>query len=529
MSNKEKKNYLKWMKQIISDYKSGLTNQFIINGNISDYVKPKYKVNSYMMDVLVNDYGFEHVITYIPEHGFKVLYSINSDFTLENSDFEDVIRVLGEYNKTLFFLEYPSFVIGNNLNGQQNNIVLLHSALNNTFATTNNIFVFLTESTKDIHPIFLDSTSKAKVVTLEYPNTEERKEYVNYLLENKVDNFKLVDLTVDEFVQISAGLSRWNIENIFLQANYEGLLAKKNIMELKKELIKKEFGEVIEIYDADGYNLDQFIGQEHIKKYHREVVIEPMINGKTAIVPKGILYMGPPGTGKTYFSRCIAGEAGINFVEFKMSKILDKYVGQAERNLEKALRCFESLAPVGIFIDEIDQVLTRGGDNDGNNVNKNLFGMFLSFLSVPEHRGKILWLGATNYPNKLDEALKRAGRFDKKIPFLPPTETERYEILKIHLKKQKVELVKELNDAQLDVFYKETEWYTQAEIESIVVKSIELMARREKEALDVETLMYAISCMVTATKNKEVENMKNIALEECNDLEFLPKKYHKRM
>ena len=118
----------------------------------------------------------------------------------------------------------------------------------------------------------------------------------------------------------------------------------------------------------------------------------------------------------------------MNCVEFKMSKILDKYVGEAEKNLEKAFSVFRALAPVIVFIDEADQALQRG-DNDTNSVNRNLFGMFLAEMSKPENRGKIIWIAATNYPNKIDEALKRAGRFDKKIPFFAPADKaeERFE------------------------------------------------------------------------------------------------------
>jgi len=191
-----------------------------------------------------------------------------------------------------------------------------------------------------------------------------------------------------------------------------------NVMTIHKSK-GKEFNEVIEVFDTKGFSLEDFAGQDDIKTYFKEVVIDAIRNDDLDIVPKGVMLMGPPGTGKTFFARCLAGDAGINFVEFKMSKILGKYVGESEKSMEKALSVFRALAPVGVFMDEIDQSLSRGkGDDGGSSVNSNIFGMLLAEMSKPENRGKILWMAATNYPNNVDEALKRAGRFDKKIPYL---------------------------------------------------------------------------------------------------------------
>ena len=136
-------------------------------------------------------------------------------------------------------------------------------------------------------------------------------------------------------------------------------MTREMIIAKKKELIQKEFGEIIEILDTEGYSLDKFAGQEHIKNYFKEAVIDAIKNNDISIIPKGVLFMGPPGTGKTYFAKCLAGDAGINFVEFKMSKILDKWVGESEKRLEKAFSVFRALAPVGVFMDEVDQALSR--------------------------------------------------------------------------------------------------------------------------------------------------------------------------
>ena len=333
----------------------------------------------------------------------------------------------------------------------------------------------------------------------------------------------MMDVTKNELTMLTAGLNKISIEDIVLLAIDEGRLTRDMVLNRKKDLIRKEFGEIIEIMDTEGYSLNKFAGQEHIKNYFKEVVIDAIKEDDISIVPKGVLLMGPPGTGKTYFSKCLAGDAGINFVEFKMSKILDKYVGESEKRLEKALSVFRALAPVGVFIDEADQSLSRG-EQDSVQVTRTIFGMFLAELSKPENRGKIIWLAATNYPDRLDEALKRAGRFDKKIPFFAPTLEEREAVFKIHLENSELPPA---SDIDYNLLASRTDGYTQAEIENIVVKALELCERSKTKQITQDKLNLALDYMLSA-QNDKIKEMEDIALKECNDQEFIPESYKER-
>ncbi|MBP1308875.1 ATP-dependent 26S proteasome regulatory subunit [Paenibacillus sp. 1182] len=431
--------------------------------------------------------------------------------------------------KSVYIIEYPEFLIPKSTQGYldqetKKRLIDLHKMMNHRgFLDSNHMLIFVTRAQADVHEMFLNANSRTVPILIEFPNVEERLDMIRYLKDSSFNSVTW-ELSESQFAKLTAGLSRVHLEDLYLLAEDKGILAKAMVMERKEELIRKEFGEVIEIFDTEGYSLDDFAGQEHIKEYHREAVIQPIIEGDTSFVPKGLLYMGPPGTGKTFFARCLAGEANINFVEFKMSKILNKYVGEAERNLEKAFNCFKSLAPVGVFIDEIDQALQRGGDQDGNPVNKNIFGMFLAFLSDPSNRGQILWVGATNYPNKLDEALKRAGRFDKKIPFFAPTDQERVQVFKYHFGKTGISCVIQ----NYEVLAARTAGYTQAEIENIVVKTLELAKRKNYKKIDDALVVLAMDYIIS-TQNHRIQEMTEIALEECNDLEFLPTKYREQV
>lgn len=514
----------RWFKTLKEKYFAGISNVFLLTGNIGDYAVPGKMMMDYLIDGL-NKMGMERIYTYNYSSGRKLkkgeMGGGQSQQDGWSAMLDDLVKTKG---KNAYIVEYPEFLIPKAINGYMDEptkmrLIDLHQVMNNrNFIVSDHILILVSESKSNIHDMFLSSTSRLYPINIEFPNEEERMKMIDYLKKTSDKEIKW-EITQEQFAQLTAGLSRLHIEDLYLISEHHGTIDRKIIMKRKEELIKKEFGEIIEIFDTDGYNLDKFAGQEHIKAFHRETIIEPILSGDTSIVPKGILYMGPPGTGKTYFAKCLAGESGINFVEFKMSKILDKYVGEAEKNLEKAFNCFRSLAPVGVFIDEMDQALSRGGQ-DGNSVMRNLFGMFLAFLSEASHRGKIIWIGATNYPNELDEALKRPGRFDKKIPFLPPNREERIGVFKIHL--NKMDLPHEITI--FEELAEETEGYSQAEIEGVVVKALEVAKRRKSPVVNNEIMRYALECMASY-QNEGVKKMTEIALAECNDLEFLPQHY----
>jgi AAA+ superfamily predicted ATPase len=539
----------RWFTILKDKYEAGITNVFLITGNIGDYVVPGVMLTDYLVHHL-QKMETGRIATYNLSEGSIFYQGEASDMDKdesgnqneapdiekdeqENQKFPTVddewVNMLNEMKtpvgRTVYIIEYPEFLIpkshfGQNDDQTKKRLIDLHKMMNDRgFLDSDHILIFVTQAQSDIHEMYLNANSRTAPIVIEFPNVDERLDMIRYLKGSSLKEIAW-ELTEGQFAKLTAGLSRVHLEDLYLLAEDKGILARTMVMERKEELIRKEFGEVIEIFDTEGYSLDDFAGQEHIKEYHREAVIQPILEGDLSFVPKGLLYMGPPGTGKTFFARCLAGEANINFVEFKMSKILDKYVGEAERNLEKAFNCFKSLAPVGVFIDEIDQALQRGGDGDSNSVNKNMFGMFLAFLSDPKNRGQILWVGATNYPNKLDEALKRAGRFDKKIPFFAPTEEERVAVFKYHFNKTGFPC--DIQDYYL--LGSKTDGYTQAEIENIVVKTLELAKRKKHAKIDDKLVDYAMNCIISA-QNSRIQEMTDIALDECNDMEFLPERY----
>ena len=523
----------KWFLELTKEYKRNIHKSFFLYGNIGDYAHERVLLK----DFLIKEFSTsedpklkkDRIYFFSVHSGGTELLKGQTGLSLD-----DVIKEMNKQNgNSAFIFYYPEYIIpaGDFIQPEdKRNIAALHEVLNSySYIVSTNITFFVTESLSSINSMFLGNNSKCSMKQIELPDWDARLAFMDHLLEKKRDaliKIKWNDVKADIFCNLTSGLQYINMEDILIDACYEGYITRKVIVEKKKQIIQKEFGEIIEIFDTDGYSLDKFAGQEEIKSYFKETVIDAVKNGDLGIVPKGVMFMGPPGTGKTYFAKCLAGDSGINFVEFKMSKILGKYVGESEKAMEKALSVFRALAPVGVFMDEIDQSMTRGqgGSDGGSRVNANIFGMLLSEMSDPENRGKIIWIAATNYPNNVDEALKRSGRFDKKIPFFAPSQTDRELVFKLHLSKKDLPMSPDVNIKKLA---QATEGYTQAEIEAIVVKALELCKREKKSYISQAKLEQALNYMLS-NQNTRIREMEDIALRECNDQEFIPENYKER-
>lgn len=517
-----------WQKAIETAYYSKIANAFMLTGNIGDYAKDTIYLKDYLVSWALQKMKMNEVY----------IYDINSQGVSVKEQkmgisFEEIIRKIPASNKEVFIFYYPEFIIPAGDYSQtedKKKIVALHSAINSSnFTCSNNMVFFVTESASGINPMFLGNNSKIMLYNIELPDRSTRYDFIDTWWINHPQDKNLVTFdgtNMDIIANLTAGLQLVSIEDIFLLAIKAQSINNKMILAKKKEIIRKEFGEVVEIFDTEGLSLSNFAGQENIKNYFKDVVIDAIKDNEVEIVPKGVMLMGPPGTGKTFFAKCLAADSGISFVEFKLSKILGKYVGESEKSMEKALSVFRALAPVGVFMDEIDQSMSRGqgGSDGGSKVNSNLFGMLLAEMSKTENRGKIIWIAATNYPNNVDEALKRPGRFDKKIPFFAPNKEERAAVFKIHLYKKDLPVAKSVD---INYLAEKTDGYTQAEIEAIVVKALELAKRSRLKEISQEVLNKALDYMLS-NQNDKIKEMEDIALKECNDQEFIPLAYRER-
>ncbi|PAV74576.1 hypothetical protein WR25_26824 isoform A [Diploscapter pachys] len=154
--------------------------------------------------------------------------------------------------------------------------------------------------------------------------------------------------------------------------------------------------------------------------------------------PKGILLYGPPGTGKTYIARALAGEVGAFFLTISGPEIVDKLAGQAENNLRLAFEECEKKQRAILFIDEIDSIAPKRDKTQGE-LEKRIVAQLLTLMDGVKSSANMIVIGATNRANAIDPALRRPGRFDQEISIGIPDMSARFEILKVHTRKMKMQ------------------------------------------------------------------------------------------
>ena len=193
----------------------------------------------------------------------------------------------------------------------------------------------------------------------------------------------------------------------------------------KREILERECFGLVE-FVTPGHGFEVVGGMDEIKK-DLLIVAENIREGRTARVPMGILFTGPMGTGKTFVAEAFARECGLTTI--KLKNFRSKWVGATEGNLEKILNVIRALGQVIVIIDEGDRAFgNTDGDGDGGTSSR-VIARIKEFMSDTSNRGRILFLVMTNRPDKLDVDLKRAGRLDRKIPFLYSQTPEEVEMV----------------------------------------------------------------------------------------------------
>nr|5UBV_A Chain A, ATPase domain of i-AAA protease [Thermothelomyces thermophilus ATCC 42464]5UBV_B Chain B, ATPase domain of i-AAA protease [Thermothelomyces thermophilus ATCC 42464] len=179
-------------------------------------------------------------------------------------------------------------------------------------------------------------------------------------------------------------------------------------------------------------------------------------------LPKGVLLVGPPGTGKTLLARAVAGEAGVPFFYMSGSEFDEIYVGVGAKRVRELFNAAKAKAPSIVFIDELDAIGGRRNSRDATYVRQTLNQLLTEMDGFAQNSGVII-LGATNFPESLDKALTRPGRFDRHVHVSLPDVRGRIAILKHHAKKIKIG-----SDVNIAAIAARTSGLSGAELENIV-------------------------------------------------------------
>ena len=198
------------------------------------------------------------------------------------------------------------------------------------------------------------------------------------------------------------------------------------------------------VKSAEGIKFDDVAGEDEAKENLTEVVNYLHDPSKYqeigASMPKGILLVGPPGTGKTMLAKAVAGEANVPFFSMSGSEFVEMFVGMGASKVRDLFKQAKEKAPCIIFIDEIDAIGQKrsGGQYGGNDEREQTLNQLLTEMDGFEGNNGVIILAATNRPESLDPALTRPGRFDRRVPVELPDLKGREAILQVHAKKIKV-------------------------------------------------------------------------------------------
>ena len=200
------------------------------------------------------------------------------------------------------------------------------------------------------------------------------------------------------------------------------------------------------VQSSDGIRFSDVAGEDEAKENLAEIV-DYLHNPKKytdvgASMPKGVLLVGPPGTGKTMLAKAVAGEAGVPFFSMSGSEFVEMFVGMGASKVRDLFKQAKEKAPCIVFIDEIDaigQKRNAGSGMGGNDEREQTLNQLLTEMDGFESNNGVIILAATNRPESLDPALTRPGRFDRRVPVELPDLAGREAILKVHARKIKTD------------------------------------------------------------------------------------------
>ena len=363
-------------------------------------------------------------------------------------------------------------------------IVLLTSILDNSSSKLAYSELIAKIEAGDVQEIELEADGSKANVTLKSEqfkkevNIPSVESFMNYMQENlKAGNVVVKEKSESIFMILLTLLTPFGIIIIFLIFWF--LLMNGNQYGNKTMSFGKSKARMMNSGDKTRVTFDDVAGVDEEKEELQEIV-EFLRNPKKytdmgARIPKGVLLVGQPGTGKTLLAKAVAGEAGVPFFIISGSDFVEMFVGVGASRVRDLFETAKKSAPCIIFIDEIDAVgRQRGaGLGGGHDEREQTLNQLLVEMDGFGTNEGVIVLAATNRPDVLDKALLRPGRFDRQIVVSSPDVRAREQILEVHARKKKL-----ANNVDLRTIAKNTSGFSGADLENVLNEAALLAARR---------------------------------------------------
>lgn len=258
----------------------------------------------------------------------------------------------------------------------------------------------------------------------------------------------------------------------------------------------------IYVKSSEGIKFSDVAGEDEAKESLAEIVDylhDPSKYKEVgASMPKGILLVGPPGTGKTMLAKAVAGEANVSFFSMSGSEFVEMFVGMGAAKVRDLFKQAKEKAPCIVFIDEIDAIgKKREGNIGGNDEREQTLNQLLTEMDGFEENSGVIILAATNRPESLDPALTRPGRFDRRVPVELPDLKGREEILRVHAKK-----VKASQNIDFGKIARMASGASGAELANIVNEAALRAVRNGRKTVTQEDLEESIEVVIAGYQKK---------------------------
>jgi len=487
------------------------------------------------------------------------------------------VAVVLEYGETIAPAGDPTF----QADGDRAAIVTLHRwSFLPEIEHGDNVLLLISENLSELAPKIV-SNPKVAVVQVPMPDRETRREVA------RLSDPRLTDKDVDRYADITAGLKAVQINSILAppptpveeaaerEAFIAGILGggpdaterAKKLAQLTTGLERDEVRRLLapgapqpaatavspaerarleadrliarrkrEILERECFSLVEFVEPEHgfevvggmdeVKK-DLLLVAENIREGRTSRVPMGMLFTGPMGTGKTFVAEAFAKECGLTTI--KLKNFRSKWVGATEGNLEKILTVIRAIGQVVLIIDEGDRAFGNTEAESDGGTSSRVIARIKEFMSDTSNRGRILFLVMTNRPDKLDVDLKRAGRLDRKIPFLYSQTAEEVEnVARAVVRKNRIKTDVEFGSIRED-FSQKLVGYSNADVEAVLLMANDDAARQaapgEEPPVTADHLARAAADYFPSRDAELLEYMELLAVFEASSRRLLPAKY----